>query len=36
MVSYSFSYCLDCEFLGLDELWSEFYCQKADITNSRG
>lgn len=28
--------CLDCEFLGLDELWSEFYCQKADITNSRG
>ena len=22
--------CLDCEFLGLDELWSEFYCKKAD------
>ena len=22
--------CLDCEFLSLDELWSGFYCQKAD------
>ena len=22
--------CLDCEFLGLDELWSEFYCKKSD------
>ena len=22
--------CLDCEFLGLDELWSGFYCQKTD------
>lgn len=22
--------CLNCEFLGLDELWSEFYCKKSD------
>ena len=22
--------CLDCEFLGLDELWSGFYCKKSD------
>ena len=22
--------CLDCEFLGLDELWTGFYCKKSD------
>ena len=22
--------CLDCDFLGLDELWSGFYCKKSD------
>lgn len=28
--------CLDCEFLGLDELWSEFYCKKSDTRIHEG